>query len=170
MKKHKIDICGERYGKLYVAKEVDPMVRPDGKSPRRRYECICDCGNTVIVLMDSLRTGNTKSCGCLSREKAKVPKRMTHRKTNTRLYRIWSHMKARCDNPKNNRYYCYGERGIKVCDQWHHSFEDFYQWAMDNGYEEHLTIDRIDCDKGYQPDNCRWVPLSEQSKNRRKRR
>lgn len=90
-----------------------------------------------------------------------------HGKRKTRLYRIWLGMKNRCNNPKTSRYPDYGSRGITVCDEWKDDFQAFYDWSISNGYEDHLTIDRIDNDKGYSPDNCRWVSYLVQGNNSR---
>lgn len=158
---------GARFGRLEVISEDEPILRPDKPGWKRRtFLCKCDCGRRVVVTRDSIASGNTKSCGCLNREKGRAPRRKTHGKTETRLYRIWSHMKARCDQPNNNRYYRYGARGIKVCDEWHDSFSTFYTWAMANGYREDLTIERKNNSRGYEPDNCCWIPLAEQAKNK----
>lgn len=88
----------------------------------------------------------------------------------TRMYRTWLHMKERCGNPNNNRYYAYGARGIKVCDEWINSFHAFFKWAIANGYAEDLTIDRIDSNGNYCPDNCRWVDIKTQQNNKRTNR
>ena len=158
---------GARFGRLEIVAEGEPIPRPDKPGWKRRtFRCRCDCGNQIVVTRDSLVSGNTKSCGCLNTEKGREPRRITHGKTKTRLYRIWSHMKARCDQPNNNRYYRYGARGIKVCDEWHESFEAFYDWAIENGYRDDLTIERKKNNLGYSPENCCWIPLSEQAKNK----
>ena len=115
----------------------------------------------------SLKTGATKSCGCLNRENRRKSKNKTHGMRHSRLYNIWANMKARCNNPLATSYPSYGSRGIKVCDEWGRSFQDFYNWAATHGYTDELTIDRIDNDKDYTPDNCRWVSLAEQQRNRR---
>lgn len=93
----------------------------------------------------------------------------THNKSNTKLYRVWNSMKQRCSNPNDKFYYCYGERGIKVCNDWLNDFEKFYNWAISNGYAENLTIDRIDVNGNYEPSNCRWVDNKTQQRNRRDR-
>lgn len=90
-----------------------------------------------------------------------------HGKSNTRLYNIWTHMKARCYNKNDQHYENYGSRGIVVCDEWKHNFMNFYNWAMNNGYRENLSIDRIDVDGNYEPDNCRWVDVKIQNCNKR---
>ena len=157
---------GARFGLLTVVSEGKPIPRNDGKSPRKTTICLCECGKEVTILRESLASGNTKSCGCLNARKGRPARRKTHGMTETRLYRIWSHMKSRCDQPNNNRFYRYGARGIKVCDEWHESFERFYEWAMANGYREDLTIERKDNDMGYCPENCCWIPGSDQAKNK----
>ena len=93
----------------------------------------------------------------------------THNKSNTKLYRVWNSMKQRCSNPNDKFYYCYGKRGIKVCNDWLNDFEKFYNWAISNGYAENLTIDRIDVNGNYEPSNCRWVDNKTQQRNRRDR-
>lgn len=105
--------------------------------------------------------GATKSCGCLATEKHR-----THNQSNTRLYNIWTLMKKRCTNPNSAGYCYYGGRGISYCKQWER-FEPFYQWAINNGYSDNLSIDRIDSDGNYEPSNCRWVDNTIQVNNRR---
>lgn len=164
------DESGNRFGRLVALYEVDGIPRTDRPGWKRRvYRCRCDCGNELDVMVDSLRTGNTKSCGCLN-GKGRAARRKTHGMTETRLYRIWCHMKSRCEQPNNNRYYRYGARGIRVCDEWKNSFESFYEWAMNNGYREDLTIERKDNDGNYCPENCEWITLAEQAKNKEKRK
>lgn len=110
-----------------------------------------------------LMNNSIKSCGCLHKEIMS-----THGKHDTRLYRIWVAMKQRCNNPNNESYKYYGERGIKVCDEWRKDFMVFYNWAMNNGYNDNLTIDRINVDGNYEPANCRWITYQEQARNTRK--
>lgn len=129
--------------------------------------CRCDCGNEVKVKKWNLTSGNTKSCGCLKMESVKKmnQKNTTHGMTRTKLYRVWESMKRRCDSDKAERYPNYGGRGITYCDEWK-EFSGFHKWAKNNGYKEGLSIDRIDVDGNYEPGNCRWVTLEEQSFNK----
>ena len=108
-------------------------------------------------------SGKTKSCGCEKYGKNNI----THNKSKTRLYRIWTDLKTRCNNPKFPSFKNYGGRGIKVCEDWESDFMRFYEWAMSNGYDETLSIDRIDNNRGYFPSNCRWVTNYVQSRNKR---
>lgn len=159
---------GERFGRLTV---VSFEKVPTGKYHAWHWTCICDCGQKTKPLRPrSVRTGEVSSCGCLKKEqnsKNLADKRRSHGKTNTRLYSIWSRMKGRCNNPDDNAYKNYGGRGISVCDSWNSKFENFYDWAVNNGYREDLTLERIDVNGGYCPKNCCWIPLSDQAKNKR---
>ena len=130
------------------------------------YKCICDCGDIVYVKGCHLRSGHTKSCGCLNVEKNKKL-HTKHGKRYTRLYRIWLNMKDRCYNKNNLSYKNYGGRGIKICDEWLHDFVNFYNWSMTNGYKDELTIDRINVNGNYEHSNCRWATTKQQNNNRR---
>lgn len=132
------------------------------KDHRALWECQCQCGNIAMVDTHSLTSGNVKSCGC-----RKYGGRLIHgeaKNGQTRLYRIWSAMKARCNNVNNIRYKRYGGRGITVCSEWS-DFSVFREWAMNNGYDNNLTIDRVDFNGNYCPENCRWVSYKVQGNN-----
>lgn len=156
-----IDLTGQRFGRLVVVERVGT----DGRYPT--WLCKCDCGNTIITRGTHLRRGDTQSCGCLHRETF-IHK--THGGKCSRLYSIWRGMKTRCYNKNFAQYHNYGGRGITICAEWLHDFETFYDWAISHGYRDDLTIDRIDNDKGYSPENCRWVTIKAQQKNRRNNR
>ena len=224
------DLTGQRFGKLMVVSRADDYIKPNGNKIIQ-WRCVCDCGNEVVVRGEYLRSGQTKSCGCLTSEnlvgmkfgrltvmdrespKSKKAKglwvckcecgnvikvntsdlksgnttscgckrketlrqlRTKHGESNTRLYNVWSDMKKRCYNTKNVDYKNYGGRGITVCDEWM-DFQNFYEWAIANGYDEtaprgQCTIDRIDVDGCYEPENCRWVDRYIQMNNKRNNR
>lgn len=150
------NMTGERFGRLTVL-SFDHV-----SSHRERYwKCLCDCGNEVVVRTSHLINGHSTSCGCSHFNRETLPKKYP------RLYVTWKDMKTRCYNPNASNYERYGGRGITVCPDWH-SFIPFCEWALDNGYRDDLTIDRKNNDKGYSPDNCRWVTVREQNLNRRK--
>lgn len=156
-----IDLTGQRFGRLVVVKRADNSA--DG---RARWLCKCDCGQSKTVLGEHLKKGRTKSCGCAKSESSS--KRFKkHGGRNSKLYRIWSNMKDRCNNPDCKAYSDYGGRGIKVCKEWLDDFSAFQKWALANGYKEGLTIDRKNNNKGYSPDNCRWVDRKIQGNNKR---
>ena len=154
-------MIGKKYGKLTVLKLDE---KRSGK--RKYYICQCDCGNLKSVRDDCLKSGNTKSCGCLLKEINNSKTQYTKEK----LYYVWAGMKSRCNNPNTHRYEDYGGRGIKVYDEWNgeHDYVNFRTWAINNGYSEGLTIDRIDVNGNYEPNNCRWVNQHVQSRNTRR--
>lgn len=158
---------GQKFGRLTV---VSASYLPSGENHAWYWNCKCDCGKMVYGIRPrNLKNGNTKSCGCLQDEIKKekfIGCKRTHGKSNTRLYGIWEKMKDRCERERCPAYKNYGGRGIKVCEEWH-DFQTFYDWAMANGYQENLTIERINNDKGYYPDNCCWITREEQAKNKR---
>jgi len=125
----------------------------------------CHCGSEFKVIINSIKTGNTKSCGCINK---KSLHKITHGLINHRLYIIFHNIKSRCYNKNNKRYKDYGGRGILMCDEWLNDFKIFYDWALQNGYHKDLTIDRENNDKGYNHNNCRWTTKSTQSQNTRK--
>lgn len=161
-----IDLTGKRFGRLVV------IGRADNKGKETYWKCKCDCGSIKEINGNRLRNGRTKSCGCLKRNikfdsSVQNNSNLTHGKSKTRLYRIYQKMKRRCYRPEEKYYENYGGRGIDICDEWREDFQAFYDWAMENGYSDDLSIDRRDNDKGYSPDNCKWSTAKEQANNTR---
>lgn len=161
------NLSGMRFGRL-------TCIKPVGRYEKGRsiiWQCKCDCGKTINVIGGSLRSGNTQSCGCLQKEKAAASGRESrkHGMIYSGLYKSWAHMKARCLHKSNKSHKDYGGRGIKVCDEWM-EFVPFMEWAMANGYQNGLTIERVDNDGNYEPSNCIWATPIIQANNKRNNR
>lgn len=164
-----VDLADKRFGRWVVIKR---------EGSNRHYSamwlCRCDCGTERIINGADLRAGHTQSCGCLKYER-NVKQMTKHGGSRTRLYSVWVDMKQRCCNPNEKAYKDYGGRGIKVCDEWINNFVAFQNWALKTGYDESApfaacTIDRIDVDGDYCPENCRWATAKEQRANQRRKK
>jgi len=152
------DVSGQKFGLLTA---VEPCGRD--KFGNVKWLCKCDCGNETTAVLGTLVHGSKKSCGCLFKR---------YYTENKRLYNVWRGMINRCENENTSSYHLYGKRGIKVCDEWH-VFKSFLDWSMNNGYDQNAprgkcTLDRIDVNGDYCPENCRWVDMKTQGKNFRK--
>lgn len=154
---------GDKFGYLTIIREVST------RGIYRRFECRCDCGKIKIVAMAGMRSGAIVSCGCYQKRVA-VNIHKTHGGYKSRLYIIWTNIKQRCGNPHNKHFIKYGGRGITLCNEWEKSFELFRTWSYENGYSDNLTIDRIDNNGNYCPENCRWISNSKQQLNKRTNR
>ena len=167
------DLTGKRIGRLVVLHEAEKR----NSQGHRKWVCQCDCGNIATITGTDLTKENpTQSCGCLQKE---ITSRI---KTGSgiwqgastdpkykRIYRIWDGMKRRCEDPTNKRYDSYGNRGISICKEWH-DFNIFKEWALNNGYQDDLTIERSNVNRNYEPNNCTWIPFKDQGKNRQNTR
>lgn len=162
----KLNLIGRTFGRLTVVDNAP------NKNNKTYWLCKCECGNITKVDTGALKSGNTKSCGCLNIDKIidRNHRNSKHNMTNSKIYQVHKHMKERCYKEYHKSYNDYGGRGIKVCDEWLNKdggFENFYKWAIENGYSENLTLDRKDVNGNYEPDNCRWVDNLTQCNNKR---
>lgn len=156
-----VNIVGQKFGRLTVIERVE-----DSKRGNSRWKCRCDCGNETIVLGYHLTSGNTKSCGCYQKEKASKCHSTHGIPISHPIYCSWHNLKARCLNENDPDYGRYGGRGITISDEWKDNFMAFYTWAITHGWQEGLTIDRIDNNGNYCRENCRWVDMTTQNNNK----
>lgn len=156
------DLTGRKFGRLKV------IEFSHSKNRRSYWLCLCSCGNKKAIRSDQLTGGRTKSCGCLNIDKLKLGRNHSHGYSKTKLYAVYYAMRARCYSKTNKDFNRYGGRGIKICEEWlgKEGFLTFRSWALQNGYKEGLSIDRIDVDGDYEPNNCRWVDFKTQSRNK----
>lgn len=154
------DLSGQKFGKLNVLK----FNNINRKNRHAVWLCICDCGSEILVESSRLTSGNTKSCGCLKAELNKS-RALKHGHYNERLYKIWFDMKRRCYNKERKAYKYYGAKGITVCKEWLNNYNSFHDWALSHGYNNNLTLERIDFNGNYCPENCKWISQKEQTQN-----
>lgn len=159
------DIVGQRVGRLTVLNFDHKEKHKNNGGHTYFYKCKCDCGNIVIISRGHLTSNHTKSCGCYKLQK-NIERLTIHGLRNTKLYNVWCGIKNRCSNPSQISYPYYGTKGITICDEWKNDFKAFYDWSIQNGYKDNLSIDRIDVNGNYEPSNCRWATNLQQARNK----
>ena len=164
MSNKRIIQVGEKFNKLTIIKEIDSHIYPNGQK-RRKFLCLCVCGNMAYVLINNLFNGNTTSCGCYQKEMAKNTQ-TKHNDCDSVEYQCWAGIIKRCTNKNSIRYQYYGGRGISVCERWRNSYSNFLE-DMGRKPGDEFSIDRINNDGDYEPGNCKWATYSEQAYNRR---
>ena len=155
------DLCGKKFGKLTVLKRVESKVFPSGQK-QTQYLCKCNCGKSITVMYRNLMSGNTKSCGCYA-----IELRTKHNLCGSKVYKCWDNMKSRCFNQNSTGYKSWGGRGITMCDEWRNDFKSFYDYVskLPHFNEDGYSLDRIDNDGNYEPNNVRWATAKEQARN-----
>ena len=163
-----VNLVGIRFGRLLVTEYLGLKKRADGRN-NKHWKCVCDCGAEVEHTSGELLSGHTLSCGCFRKE---YLRELYYKGGKSKLYDVWRMVKKRCYDKNNPHYANYGGRGITVCVEWlgESGYDNFRKWSESNGYKDGLTIDRINNNKGYSPDNCRWVTMEYQSNNKRNNR
>ena len=166
-----VDMVGKRFGRLTVCGEAPPRVwqSPKRRVVKRHFECICDCASASLVGMENLRSGLTRSCGCLHEEtiaKGRHKHGDARKKARAPEYAVWANMIGRCERPSVQRFKHYGGRGITVCRRWRDSYEAFLSDMGRKPTPKH-SIDRIDVNGNYEPGNCRWATSAQQRANQR---
>lgn len=164
IKGSKKNYTGVKVGRLTFVSFSRMHTQPSGKEVPYWF-CLCDCGKRKEVAVKDVIGGKTRSCGCLQKEKASAAQTV-HGESDTPLHLIWQNMKRRCYEKTNGKYKNYGGRGIRVCKEWKDNYSAFANWSRANGYEDGLTIERINVDDDYKPSNCEWVRPAEQSRNK----
>lgn len=156
-----IDLTGKQFGRLTVIKRIKSKVFPSGQK-QSQYLCKCECGKLTVVISRNLKSGNTTSCGCVALEY-----RTKHKAWNTKVYKCWDNMKSRCLNPKATGYAHWGGRGITVYSAWVHDFKAFYDYVsqLEHFGERGYSLDRINNNGNYEPNNLRWATKREQARN-----
>ena len=165
--KVKEDLTGQTFGRLSVIGRAEDYVYPSGKR-RPKWLCKCECGKIITVIAVNLKRGTTQSCGCLRKEILSERQKTHSGYANKEpLYQVWLNMKKRCNNPNDQHYKYYGGRGVSIIPEWSNNYSVFRDWALSHGYKKGLSLDRVNVDGNYEPDNCRWATMKTQQNNRR---